>query len=166
MLRTLRTLRDYTCFLRRPKQQAGTSWHSTVLAASEEWVDETHFRFQPTLKGADATVLLAQEIVSKAREGPDQEILLRELTAKFSLPDGEALAATDRALGGVARAVSRNLGARPSSIDDPIAAASFDIAMLDEGVLDDIYPGWREWRPGPHSKPRNQEAEQDGAQNP
>lgn len=160
MARALRIFGDYVRFLRRPNQPVGTSWQSTVLAASEEWVDESHFRFQPRLKGADAIVSLAQEIVAKAREAPDQEALLQELTAKFSLPDGEALAATDRALGGVARAVSRNPGARPSSIDDPIAAASFDIAMLDEGVLDDIYPGWREWRPGPHSKPRNQEAEQ------
>lgn len=135
----------------------GTRWQSTVLAASEEWVDESHFRFQPTLKGADAIVSLAQEIVTKAREGPDQEALLRELTTKFSLPDGEALAATDRALGGVARAASRNPSARPSSIDDPIAAASFDIAMLDEGILDDIYPDWRAWQPGPHSKPKKQE---------
>jgi hypothetical protein len=153
------------CF-RRPEQPAGTSWQSTVLAASEEWVDETSFRFQPTLKNPEAIRSLAQKIIIQARQAPDQDALLRELTSKFALPDGEALSAVDRALGGVARAASRNLGSRPSSIDDPVAAATFDLAMQDEGILDDIYPEWRAWRRGPHSSPEHQEAEQAGAQNP
>ncbi len=162
----LRALRDYMRFLRRPEQPVGTTWQSTVLAASEEWVDETSFRFQPTLKNAEATRSLAQDIVILARQVPDQEALLRELTSKFALPDGEALSAVDRALGGVARAASRNPSSRPSPMDDPVAAATFDLAMQDEGILDDIYPDWRAWRRGPHSSPEYQDAEQAGAQNP
>ena len=161
----LKALRDYIRLLRSPKQPVGTSWQSTVLAASEEWVDERHFRFLPTLNDANAIELLALTIITKARKHPDQGALIGELTTKFSLPDGEALTAIDRALGGVVRAASQNLEARPSSIDDPVAAASFDIAMLDERVIDDIYPGWREWRPGPHSTPMEQEAEQAASSN-
>jgi len=118
------------------------------------------------LENPEATRSLAQEIVIQARQGPDQDTLLRELTSKFALPDGEALSAVDRALGGVARAASRNLGSRPSSIDDPVAAATFDLAMHDEGILDDIYPDWRAWRRGSHSSPEHPQAEQAGAQNP
>jgi hypothetical protein len=156
----LRALRDYMRFLRRTKQPVGTNWQSTVLAASEEWVDETNFQFQPTLKNSEAIQSLAQQIVAQARDNPDLDALLRELTSKFALLDGEALSAVDRALGGVVRAAGRNHRSRPNSIDDPVAAAAFDFTMQDETILDDIYPSWRTWRCGPHSSPEHKEAEQ------
>jgi hypothetical protein len=127
-----------------------------VQGASEEWADETNFCFQFPLQGSDTAELLAQVILERARVHPDLETLLRELTARFSLLEGDAFNATDRALGGVVRAASRNPAARPNQFDDPVAAAAFDIAMLDDAILDDIYPNWKSWRPGPHSKPINQ----------
>jgi hypothetical protein len=129
---------------------AATAWESMVTAASEEWVDETVFRFTVKLPAHASYRELADSILETGRKHPDLATLQKQLAAKFSITEKEALRAIDRALGGVVRAATLNPHACPDAAIDPVAAAAFALALEDPAIIDSIFPGWREWEPSVH----------------
>jgi len=146
MLRIIRTIWEFIEFHRnRSKAVVATAWESMVGTAYEELGDNTEFSFRPQVSDERLPVLV-REIVERARREPEQKELLGELTVLFNLPEGEAFKSVDRALGGVARAASRDHSTRPKEFSDPIAAQAFDLAMNDPNIIDDIYTDWwRQW---------------------
>ena len=138
-----------------------TAWDSMVMAASEEWVDETVFRFAVTLPDGMSYSDLATRIVDQAIVHPDLDTLQQDISRSFLISERDAITAIDRALGGLCRAATLWPRACPDRGIDPVAAAAFDLASEGHTILDSIYPGWAKWRPGCHSEP--QQAEQDAA---
>ena len=128
-----------------------TSWDSVVLAASEEWVDETVFRFCVPLPDGTTYNDLVTCILCEAIQKPDLAALQRNLCRRFSITENDALTSIDRALGGVTRAASLNPKAHPDPTIDPIASSAFDQATNDHSILDAIYPDWRTWKLGYYS---------------
>ena len=156
----------------KPKQPASSDWQSTVGAASEEWVDSTQFAFSPGILQGRTVAELVDMIIGGIRAQPDQEVLLSRIAEEFGLPESEPIRAVDRVLGGIVRAASKNPAARPSAETDPVGAIAFDRASADKGIIDDVFPGWRDWPPGEHSVPLGgqapdiEEAGQGGGRDP
>lgn len=122
-----------------------------VLAASEEWVDETVFRFSPSLPKEISTDELVKHIIDRAVNHPDLNQLIKETSSHFSLSERDALMAIDRALGGICRAATLRQEACPDCHVDPVGAAAFIRALDNHSIIDSIYPGWTDWESGYHS---------------
>lgn len=136
-----------------------TAWDSMVLAASEEWVDETVFQFAVPLPDGMFYYDLAKRIVAHGIGHPDLDALQQEISKDFLISIQDALTAIDRVLGGICRAATLWPPACPDLRIDPVAAAAFVLASDDHTILDSIFPGWKEWRPGYHSEPQQVEQE-------
>jgi hypothetical protein len=130
-----------------------TAWDSMVLAASEEWVDDTVFRFTVSLPRGASYREFAACILDAARTHPDLHTLQKRLASLYFISEREALTAIDRALGGVVRAATMNPQSCPDASIDPVAAAAFEVSTADPTIIDSIFPGWRSWKPGSHSSP-------------
>lgn len=131
-----------------------TAWDSMVMAASEEWVDETVFRFVVPLRDGMSYSDLAALIIDQAIIHPDLDTLKRYISQEFLISEQDALTAIDRGLGGICRAATLWPPACPDPGIDPVAAAAFALASDDHTILDRVFPGWTEWQPGYHSKPQ------------
>jgi hypothetical protein len=130
-----------------------TAWDSMVLAASEEWVDDTVFRFKVQLPSETSYREFANCILGTTRTHPDLTTFQTHLATQYSISKSDALTAIDRALGGVVRAATLNPRACPDASVDPVAAAAFAISIDDLTIIDSIFPDWRSWKPGVHSPP-------------
>jgi len=129
-----------------------------VAAASEEWVDDTIFQFAAQSPTGLSYADLAKHITDQAIVHPDLDSLKRDIASMFCMSERDALTAIDRTLGGICRAATLWHGACPDNAIDPVGAAAFNLALTDHSILDAVYPGWRDWKRGYHSKP--EEAEQ------
>ena len=145
VVRPLRTIpvleRVKNLFGNRLKQPRGSTWDSTLLAASEELLDDHDLSASIPLPTGITCEMVVSFILSAARSSPNHQAIVSHLIERFGLQSRSALIAIDRTLGGVVRASARRPEVCPDSVCDPLAWHSFQKASADRAIIDDIYPG-------------------------